>query len=121
MSFYRSFLAAIAAAAIVSPVFADDAAMQTNSDNNAPAAMQTDGQQQAASDQQSGDKININKASAKELIKVKGLTRSEARAIIAYRKKHGEYKSVNDIENIKALKRVKPETMKQIQDQLSIQ
>jgi competence protein ComEA len=121
MSFYRFILAAIAAAAIVSPVFADDAAMQSNSDSNAPAAMQADGQQQAAADQQSGDKININKATAKELIKVKGLNRSEVRAIIAYRKKHGDFKSIDDLANVKALKKVKPEAMKQIQDQLSVE
>jgi competence protein ComEA len=133
MSFYRSLLAAVAAIAIASPVFADDAAntMQNPSDENAaPVAQQladnagnasvqaTDGaQQNAATD---AAKINVNSASAKELMKVKGLNASKARAIVAYRKKHGEFKTLDDLANVKGFSKIKASTLKNIKEQLTL-
>ena len=118
MSFYRTVLAAVAAVALASPVFADDTTANTA---NAPAA-QTDSSatQAASSDQASMDsKVNVNKASAKELMKVKGINASKARAIVAYRKKHGNFTSTDDLAKIKGFKKMKPEMMKEVQDQLS--
>lgn len=114
MSFYRSLLAAVAAAALISPVFAADEA-QPNS------AQGTEMQQQASSDQSTMQKVNLNKASAKELMKVKGLNAAKARAIVAYRKKHGDFKSTDDLMNVKGFKKMKSETVKEIQDQLSVE
>ncbi len=37
-------------------------------------------------------KINMNKATAEEIVKVIGLTPDEAKALVAYREKHGDYR-----------------------------
>jgi competence ComEA-like helix-hairpin-helix protein len=42
-------------------------------------------------------KLNINKAKAEDIVTVLGLTPDEARAVIAYRDKHGEYREWGDI------------------------
>ena len=42
-------------------------------------------------------KLNINKAKAEEIVSVLGLTPDEAKALIAYREKHGEYREWGDI------------------------
>ena len=132
MSFYRTLLAAVAAVAIATPVFADDAAPAQSTDSNAPAATQpaaTDNsaaQPSAAMDQSTAatdSKVNINKASAKELMKVKGMTASQARAIVAYRKKHakeGGFKATSDLANVKAFKKMKADKLQAIEDQLSV-
>lgn len=128
MSFYRTLLAAVAAVVIASPVFAQDATSTAPSTDATPAAQSTDttAQQPAASDQQAAasteqTKININKATAKELMKIKGMNAAKARAIVAYRKKHGDFKTVDDLSNVKGFKKMKPEMMKEMQDQMSIE
>ncbi len=106
MSLYRSLLAVVAAVVIASPVFADEVT-PASADSTTPAVQTTD-----ASTQQSIDtKLNINKASAKELMKVKGLNASKARAIVAYRKKHGDYKTIQDLSKVKGFKKVKLNTL----------
>jgi competence ComEA-like helix-hairpin-helix protein len=42
-------------------------------------------------------KLNINKAKAEDIVSVLGLTPEEAKALIAYREKHGEYREWGDI------------------------
>jgi competence protein ComEA len=126
MSFYRTILAAVAAAAIASPVFADDTTMgPATTDNSAPVATQSADQAPATTDATTTataeqTKVDLNKATAKELMKVKGLNAAKARAIVAYRKKHGDFKSTDDLSNVKGFKRIKPELLKEIQDQLSV-
>jgi competence protein ComEA len=150
MSFYRTLLAAVAAVAIATPVFADDTA-QPSSDNSAPAAQSTDtgtaapsdqsaapsdqsaapssDQSAAPSDQSATDQsaapaaasVNLNKASAKDLMKVKGINASKARAIVAYRKKHGDFKSTDDLAKVKGFTKMKSDQLKAIQDQLSVE
>lgn len=116
MSFYRTILAAVAAVAIATPVFADDTA-NTTTTTEATTTTQTTDTTSATTDA----KVNVNKASAKELMKVKGLNASKARSIVAYRKKHGDFKSIEDLNNVKGFKKVKPDTMKEIQDQLTVE
>lgn len=113
MSFYRSLLAAVAAIAIAAPVFADDTANTTTSGST----IQTSDNSTQSTDQ----KINLNKASTKELMKVKGLNASKARAIVAYRKKNGEFKTTDDLTNVKGFKKMKPDTLKQITDQVTVE
>lgn len=115
MSIYRSLLAAIAAFAVAAPVFADTNA-QTNQAAQHPAAAAA---QQVATAEQI--KTNINKATAKELMKIKGMNASKARAIVAYRKKHGDFKSLDDLSSVKGFKKMKPDNLKEIQDQLSVE
>jgi competence protein ComEA len=115
MSFYRTILTAVAAVAIAAPAFADDAAMPSTA---APTNSTMQNQTAVGSTEA---KINLNTATAKELLKVKGLNAPKARAIIAYRKKHGEFKSLDTLAKVKGFKRVKPNTMKEIQDQLTLE
>jgi len=45
--------------------------------------------------------VNINAASKEELESVKGIGQVKAQAIIDYRHKNGQFKSVDDLKNIK--------------------
>ena len=49
------------------------------------------------------DKVNINKASKEELMKLKGLGESKADAIITYRTNNGEFKTIEDIKNVSGI------------------
>ena len=112
MSFYRTMLAAVAAIAISAPVFADDTTTTTTTDSVTT--------EQSASDTQT-TKININTASAKDLMKVKGLNASKAKAIVAYRKKHGDFKATSEIANVKGFKKMSADALQAIQDQLTVE
>ncbi len=113
MSFYRSLLAAAAALALALPAFADEA--QPTEQTAQPAAQATE--QAASAAQQT--KIDINKASVKDLIKLKGVSAAQAKAIVAYRKKNGDFKSLDDLKNVKGFKKMNADQMKDIQDQLT--
>lgn len=108
MTFYRTLLAAAAAIAIASPVFANDPVTQ-------PSSSATVAAKSAAA-----AKVNVNKASAKELLKVQGLTAAKARAIVTYRKKHGEFKSLDDLVKVRSIGKLAAPEVKAIQDQLSL-
>lgn len=112
MSLYRSILAALAAVAIASPVFADDTTTSTTTTNDTTG-------QSATSSMSSSDttatKINVNTATVKQLIKVKGLTKANAKAIVAYRKAHGNFQTINDLtSNVKGLSKLKTSTTDQL-------
>jgi len=47
--------------------------------------------------------ININKASAEELIELKNIGPKFAESIIQFRKEHGPFKKVEDLTNIKGI------------------
>src|SRR5262245_6562429 len=61
--------------------------------------------------------VNINTATKEELTSLKGIGEKKAQAIIDYRKKNGDFKSVDDLEKVEG---IGPGTMKQIRSQLSI-
>lgn len=44
--------------------------------------------------------VNINIATEDELMKLKGVGEKRAKAIIHYRKKHGRFKSINEIKRV---------------------
>lgn len=45
--------------------------------------------------------VNINTAGVKTLKKVKGIGYRKAQAIVRYRKKHGNFKTINDLTKVK--------------------
>ncbi len=49
------------------------------------------------------DPININTATVKELVKLKGIGRIIAERIIQYRQENGEFKTVKDLLNVKGI------------------
>lgn len=61
--------------------------------------------------------VNINTATKEELVTLKGIGDKKAQAIIDYRKKNGDFKSVDDLEKVDG---IGPGTMKQIRSQLSV-
>lgn len=129
MSFYRSILAAVAAVALVAPVFADDTTSTTTTDSATDSTVtQTtssneDGASTTTTTTTSSEetKVDINKATRKELTKVKGITPSKAKAIIEYRKKNGDFKSLDDLTNVSGFKTLNEKTLKSIQDHLSVE
>lgn len=48
-------------------------------------------------------KVNINTATADELASLHKIGVKKAQAIIAYRKKHGEFKKLEDLANVKGI------------------
>jgi competence protein ComEA len=47
--------------------------------------------------------VNINKASKEELMSIKGIGEKKAKAIVDYRKKHGKFKTINDLQSVKGI------------------
>lgn len=121
MSFYRSLLAAVAALALALPAFADETPAATDQAAQPAAAAQPAETNAAAPAAAASEqvKVDLNKATVKELTKVKGISPAKAKAIVAYRKKNGDFKSVDDLKNVKGFKKLNADQMKGIQDQLT--
>lgn len=127
MSISRSLIAIVATLGLSTAVLAADE-NTTATQNSSNQAMQvadattdatTDATAAPAQDQTQA-KVDLNKASAKDLMKVKGLNGPKARAIVSYRKKHGDFKSLDDLKMVKGFKKMKDSEMKAIEDQLTI-
>jgi len=61
--------------------------------------------------------VNINTATKEELTTLKGIGDKKAQAIIDYRKKNGDLKTVEDLEKVDG---IGPGTMKQIRAQIAV-
>jgi competence protein ComEA len=61
--------------------------------------------------------VNINSATKEELGSLKGIGDKKAQAIIDYRKKNGDFKSIDDLEKVDG---IGPGIMKQIRAQISV-
>ncbi len=131
MSIYRKLLIAAATMVLSSYVFAaDDAATTTTTSTETQtteAAAPVEAQPAATTTTESSssttttvDKVDLNKASVKDLMKLKGLNSAKAKAIVTYRKKHGDFKSVNDLKSVKGFKKMHEDKMKEVQDQLMV-
>lgn len=96
-------------------VWADDE-LNTSNMNDQPAATTPAVEQSSAVEV----KINLNNATVKDLLKVKGINRTKAKNIIVYRKKNGDFKSLEDLKLVKGFKKLSPEQLKRLQDQLSV-
>jgi competence protein ComEA len=47
--------------------------------------------------------ININTANVQQLTELSGIGESKAKAIVAYRQQHGDFKSVDDLTQVKGI------------------
>lgn len=56
--------------------------------------------------------VNINTATQSELEAVKGLGPSKAKAIITYREAHGNFKSLDELDNVKGFGSASVEKLK---------
>ena len=129
MSFYRSLIVAVAAMGLATSVLAaDENATTTNTETTTQT--ETAAQAPADASQATADsattaaatdaKVDLNKATAKDLAKVKGLNAAKAKAIISYRKAHGDFKSVEDLKEVKGFKKMNATSLQKIEDQLTI-
>jgi len=73
-----------------------------------------------AADAVNTHKLNINQASAKELMKLEGMSAYKAHAIVAYRKKNGSFKSLDKLGKVKGFQRIKAEKLQAITHQMSV-
>jgi competence protein ComEA len=135
MSIYRRLIVAVAAMGLATSVFAaEDAATTTTTETTtaaapaeaaapaptaeaAPAAAETTTTTTTTS---STEKLDLNKATVKELMKLKGVSAAKAKAIVTYRKKHGDFKSVEDLKEVKGFKKLNEKKMQEIADQLTV-
>jgi competence protein ComEA len=98
------------------PAAAKSAGDTKAADSKAPAkAADTKAADTKAKD--GGLMVNINKASKDELKALKGIGDTRAQDIIDYRKKNGDFKSVDDLEKVKG---IGPGTMKQIRANITV-
>lgn len=119
MTLYRSLLAVVLGLSLAVTAFAEDAATQPAADQATPAmtapaaesattttTTTTESKDSAAKADTSAaasDKVNINTADEKTLMKVKGIGKKRAKAIVAYREKNGNFKSVEDLAKVKGV------------------
>ncbi|MEO8401142.1 MAG: helix-hairpin-helix domain-containing protein [Gammaproteobacteria bacterium] len=126
MSFYRTVIAAVAAMGLASVAFAEDNTNNTTTQAPTEQAMQTADASTSTTTTMTNttttmqDKVDLNKSTAKDLAKVKGLNMTKAKAIVSFRKKHGDFKSTDDLKDVKGFKNMDEKTLKDIQDQLTI-
>jgi competence protein ComEA len=63
-------------------------------------------------------KVNINTADEAALTAIKGIGKSRAKAIIAYREANGLFKSVDDLTKVKG---IKEKSLSKFKDQLTVE
>jgi len=133
MSIYGKVIAAVAAMGLATCVLADENAnnMPSNNNSNMPAQqMQADStpaattpaatNEAAATPAATEAKVDLNKADAKELMQIKGINAAKAKAIITFRKQHGDFKSVDEIKEVKGFKNMNEKHLDKILNQLTI-
>lgn len=67
-----------------------------------------------------GQQANLNTATLKVLRTLKGLNASKARAIIAWRKQHGPFVSVEDLHKVAGFKRLEGENWQEMKQNFTV-
>jgi comEA protein len=100
------------------------AAEKATDDKKAPAATKSAADTKPATKDTTDTKakagalmVNINKSSKEELKNLKGIGDTRAQDILDYRKKNGDFKSVDELEKVKG---IGPGTMKQIRANVTV-
>lgn len=88
----------------------------TEARENAHSAEET-GAETISKEKKSEGKININRASAEELQKLKGIGPSTAKSIILYREEYGAFSEIEEIMNVK---RIGEKTFAKIKEQITV-
>lgn len=70
-----------------------------------------------SADSNSGEKVNLNTANAQELQKLNGIGEKKAEQIVAYREQNGEFKKIEDLEQVSG---IGEKTFAALKDQLTI-
>lgn len=65
-----------------------------------------------------GEQININTASAEELQRLPGIGATKAQSIVDYRNQHGNFQSIDDLQNVKG---IKSGTFSKLKDYIKVQ
>ncbi len=53
-------------------------------------------------------------------MKVKGMGAARAKAIVMYRKKHGDFKSTDELKEVKGFKKMNEKKMNELTEQLTV-
>jgi len=64
--------------------------------------------------------VNLNTATSKDLSALPGFNPSKARAVVAWRKKHGPFAQLSDLRQVSGFKRMSEEKFKNILEKLSV-
>ncbi len=128
MSLYRRLILAVAALGLATSVFAADEAKTTATTTTtettatAPAAAEATpaATTTTTTTTASAEKVDLNKATVKDLMKVKGLSAAKAKAIVTYRKKHGDFKAIEDLKEVKGFKKMNDKKMQELTEQLTV-
>lgn len=110
MSFYRNMMVALAAICFSSHILAATTNHNATHEQK-PQVVQAPAAQQG--------KVNINTASLQDLMNVPGMNRLKAKSIVRYRNQH-LFKSLDELSSVKGFKKMDKESLKAIQDQMSI-
>lgn len=110
MRFSNLIVTFLTTSLLITPAFAKGNAHQAKVDDKPSLT-------QAA--QETNHLLNLNEASIKDLTKIKGITKSRAKAIVMFRHKNGPFASVTDLSKVKGFKKIKVDKLKAIEKQLS--
>lgn len=116
LHYVKRFVGAAAVIAIFAAVFlnasADDIRLLRQIDNDYEGIMPSS---------ENSDKriavVNINTASVHHLQRINGIGETRARAIVEYREAHGNFKSVDELENVSGIGK---KTLDEIRDLITV-